>query len=185
MADKKYLDYAGLKRTLKHLLPGARKIWHGTRDEWEALPAAERDKYDQAEIASFKKEGQVVEGTFTPNAIPGITITPVDNVDASHSYWRVGNLLVVNYSCILSGTYTGEPNWVKLYDPNSMIDTTKERLVPQAPYFVQIGSYYEAEQQVARQLSRLIDGHKISFQAGMVVNNEVDYQAVYYVIPKE
>lgn len=47
---KQYLDYAGLKRVLKHLLPGARKIWHGTLDEWKTLSEAERDKYDQAEI---------------------------------------------------------------------------------------------------------------------------------------
>lgn len=47
---KQYLDYAGLKRVLKHLLPGARKIWHGTLAEWEALSEAERDKYDQAEV---------------------------------------------------------------------------------------------------------------------------------------
>ena len=47
---KQYLDYAGLKRVLKHLLPGARKIWHGTLAEWEALSETERDKYDQAEI---------------------------------------------------------------------------------------------------------------------------------------
>lgn len=50
MADKKYLDYAGLKRVLAKLLPGARKIWHGTIDEWDALSATEKDKYDQAEI---------------------------------------------------------------------------------------------------------------------------------------
>lgn len=47
---KEYLDYAGLKRVLKHLLPGARKIWHGTQVNWEALSETERDKYDQAEI---------------------------------------------------------------------------------------------------------------------------------------
>lgn len=50
MATKRYLDYAGLKRVLAKLLPGARKIWHGTLAEWKALPEAERDKYDQAEI---------------------------------------------------------------------------------------------------------------------------------------
>ena len=50
MSNKKYLDYAGLKRVLAKLLPGARKIWHGTEDEWNQLTAAERDKYDQAEI---------------------------------------------------------------------------------------------------------------------------------------
>ena len=50
MANKSYLDYAGLKRVLKRMLPGARKIWHGTLDEWDALSAAEKDKYDQAEV---------------------------------------------------------------------------------------------------------------------------------------
>lgn len=50
---KQYLDYAGLKRVLKRLLPGARKIWHGTEAEWEALSEAERDKYDQAEIIDY------------------------------------------------------------------------------------------------------------------------------------
>lgn len=50
MATKKYLDYAGLKRVLAKLLPGARKIWHGTLAEWEALSAEEKAKYDQAEV---------------------------------------------------------------------------------------------------------------------------------------
>lgn len=50
MANKSYLDYAGLKRVLKRFLPGIRKIWHGTVDEWEALSLAEKEKYDQAEI---------------------------------------------------------------------------------------------------------------------------------------
>lgn len=50
MATKKYLDYAGLKRVLAKLLPGARKIWHGTLAEWENLSATEKAKYDQAEV---------------------------------------------------------------------------------------------------------------------------------------
>lgn len=58
MANKSYLDYAGLKRVLKRFLPGIRKIWHGTIDEWEALPLAEKEKYDQAEITepNYTKE---------------------------------------------------------------------------------------------------------------------------------
>lgn len=51
---KQYLDYAGLKRVLKRLLPGARKIWHGTEAEWEALSETERDKYDQAEVIDLR-----------------------------------------------------------------------------------------------------------------------------------
>ena len=51
MANKSYLDYAGLKRILKtHKARGMRYIFHGTQDEWDALTAAEKDKYEQAEI---------------------------------------------------------------------------------------------------------------------------------------
>lgn len=50
MTERKFLSYEGLRRMLGHLLPGARKIWHGTLAEWEALSAAEKAKYDQAEV---------------------------------------------------------------------------------------------------------------------------------------
>ena len=67
MATKKYLDYAGLKRVLAKLLPGARKIWHGTLAEWKALSEAERDKYDQAEIidgSGYQTVSQTKTGTL-------------------------------------------------------------------------------------------------------------------------
>ena len=72
---KKYLDYAGLKRVLKHLLPGARKIWHGTLAEWKALSEAERDKYDQAEIidgSGYQAVGQTKTGSFPTTSKTGI-----------------------------------------------------------------------------------------------------------------
>lgn len=79
MAIKKYLDYAGLKRVLAKLLPGARKIWHGTLAEWKALSEAERDKYDQAEIIDgsgyqtvSQAVGQTKTGTFPVTSKTGI-----------------------------------------------------------------------------------------------------------------
>ena len=79
MATKKYLDYAGLKRVLAKLLPGARKIWHGTLAEWKALSEAERDKYDQAEIIDgsgyqtvSQAVGQTKTGTFPVTSKTGI-----------------------------------------------------------------------------------------------------------------
>lgn len=51
MANKSYLDYAGLKRILKtHKTRGMRYIFHGTQAEWDSLSAAEKNKYEQAEI---------------------------------------------------------------------------------------------------------------------------------------
>lgn len=64
---KQYLDYAGLKRVLKRLLPGARKIWHGTLTEWEALSETERDKYDQAEVLDDAGGGITVKRHIAPN----------------------------------------------------------------------------------------------------------------------
>ena len=83
MANKQYLDYAGLKRVLAKLLPGARKIWHGTQAEWDALSAAEKAKYDQAEISGVNNDGmmyvadKVESGNMnavTSNAVAGNTV---------------------------------------------------------------------------------------------------------------
>lgn len=65
MTVKNYLDYTGLKRVLKHLLPGARKIWHGTAEEWHDLSDEERNKYDQAEII----DGEGYKDSVTPELI--------------------------------------------------------------------------------------------------------------------
>ena len=75
---KQYLDYAGLKRVLKHLLPGARKIWHGTLDEWKALSEAERDKYDQAEVidgSGYQSDG--VRNLHDPDWVNAVLLDPV------------------------------------------------------------------------------------------------------------
>ena len=84
MATKKYLDYAGLKRVLAKLLPGARKIWHGTQAEWEVLSATEKAKYDQAEVIDEYTGVPVVvdkveSGNLNPvtsNAVAGLVPQP-------------------------------------------------------------------------------------------------------------
>ena len=83
---KQYLDYAGLKRVLKHLLPGARKIWHGTLDEWKALPEAERDKYDQAEVidgSGYQSDYQsdVVRNLHDPDWSQAVSITAAQLIE--------------------------------------------------------------------------------------------------------
>lgn len=83
---KQYLDYAGLKRVLKHLLPGARKIWHGTLDEWKALSEAERDKYDQAEIidgSGYQSDYQsdVVRDLHDPDWSQAVSITAAQLIE--------------------------------------------------------------------------------------------------------
>ena len=83
---KQYLDYAGLKRVLKHLLPGARKIWHGTLDEWKALSEAERDKYDQAEVIDdsgyqLDYQSDVVRNLHDPDWSQAVSITAAQLIE--------------------------------------------------------------------------------------------------------
>ena len=91
--SKKYLDYAGLKRVLAKLLPGARKIWHGTLDEWESLPLSEKEKYDQAEItetADDPNSDAVKSGDLKPltsNGFAKFLNTIVSGVYASNWYY--------------------------------------------------------------------------------------------------
>ena len=81
MANKSYLDYAGLKRVLKRLLPGNRKIWHGTWADWEQLSAAEKAEYDQAELTlgSFEQENLAIDTVATLNSLNPITSNAVNS----------------------------------------------------------------------------------------------------------
>lgn len=108
---KQYLDYAGLKRVLKHLLPGARKIWHGTLDEWKALSEAERDKYDQAEIidgSGYQSDYQsdVVRDLHDPDWSQAVSITAAQLIEG----WTTPRRGIIVGS-IIPNTYdvTGSP----------------------------------------------------------------------------
>ena len=102
MATKKYLDYAGLKRVLAKLLPGARKIWHGTLAEWEALSAAEKAKYDQAEV--------IDEYTGVPVVVDKVesgNLNPVTSNAVANALTAVGQAKIGTFPAI---TTTGNHN---------------------------------------------------------------------------
>lgn len=101
MATKKYLDYAGLKRVLAKLLPGARKIWHGTLAEWENLSAAEKAKYDQAEV--------IDEYTGVPVVVDKVESGNLNPVTSNAVY----DTLPEYYSKQLTVTPTGEQAQLK------------------------------------------------------------------------
>lgn len=56
MAIKKYLDEHGTEKVLKKI---KNQIWRGTQEEWDALSAVEKDKYEQAEIIGLDNNGVV------------------------------------------------------------------------------------------------------------------------------
>ena len=97
MAVKKYLDYTGLKKVLKRLLPGARKIWHGTEEEWYDLPDAERDKYDQAEIIDANSIVEPMQYTTNEEFTGKIWI------DGKKIYRKVINGTFSNGNTIMTG----------------------------------------------------------------------------------
>ena len=88
MAIMKYLDEHGTEKVLKKI---KNQIWRGTQAEWDALSAAEKDKYEQAEIIGLDNNGvvyvvdRIEAGNMNPvtsNAVYGAmndieTITPV------------------------------------------------------------------------------------------------------------
>ena len=102
MATKKYLDYAGLKRVLAKLLPGARKIWHGTLAEWKALSEAERDKYDQAEIIDGSGSGNGNDNGLTAEYIRNL-----HDPDWSHAESITADQLIEGYTVPKRGIIVG------------------------------------------------------------------------------
>ena len=104
MATKKYLDYAGLKRVLAKLLPGARKIWHGTLAEWKALSEAERDKYDQAEIIDGSGNGN---GNGNDNGLTAEYIRNLHDPDWSQAVSITATQLIEGYTVPKRGIIVG------------------------------------------------------------------------------
>lgn len=128
MATKKYLDYAGLKRVLAKLLPGARKIWHGTLAEWEALSATEKAKYDQAEVIDEYTGVPVVvdkveSGNLNPvtsNAVAGLkkikigTPTKVTGVTGQVQYhWQRNECTVFFQGVIVPAGFIFNSNFIE------------------------------------------------------------------------
>lgn len=81
MAVMKYLDEYGTEKVLKKI---KNQIWRGTQAEWDALSAAEKDKYEQAEIIGLDNNGvvyvvdRIEAGNMNPvtsNAVAGIQPT--------------------------------------------------------------------------------------------------------------
>ena len=59
----KHLDKNGLDTLIKLIKPGFKRIWHGTQEDWDALPAAQKNKYDQSEISGNSNEGVIFVDT--------------------------------------------------------------------------------------------------------------------------
>ena len=147
MSNKlKYLDKKGLAKVFSLIKFGHKKIWHGTQDEWDALPAEEKAKYDQAEVIDEYTGVPVVvdkveAGNLNPvtsNAVAealssgaggaGGTGGAAGNPDYEHpkaisSYtWTTDEDVWVNYTNSYSSGSSGETA-CPLYANDSVIST--------------------------------------------------------------
>lgn len=99
------------------------KIWRGTQAEWDALSAAEKDKYEQAEIIGLDNNGvvyvadKVESGNMNPvtsNAVARLGFTPPTSIDAN-----AGQLVTLNiknkmllYVYALQGADSSSNNYI-------------------------------------------------------------------------
>lgn len=89
MAIMKYLDEHGTETVLKKI---KNQIWRGTQEEWDALSAAEKDKYEQAEIIGLDNNGvvyvadKVESGNMNPvtsNAVAAVSMDSAISIDTT------------------------------------------------------------------------------------------------------
>ena len=121
MSNKlKYLDKDGLNKVLKLIKFGHKKIWHGTDEEWEA--ETNKADFDQAEIieggVEFDKHADGVYEFDPSGTHEGITIELVNGVPCT--YFRQGQLLIVNLHCKVTGTST-ETVWHEYFHPEDFV----------------------------------------------------------------
>lgn len=104
MAIKKYLDEHGTEKVLAKI---KNQIWRGTQAEWDSLSAAEKDKYEQAEIIGLDNNGviyvvdRIEAGNMNPvtsNAVAKITSHGTSEVTWNTTYadpssWSSGGLI--------------------------------------------------------------------------------------------
>lgn len=91
--DKKYLNYRGLSKLVELFKFGHKKIWHGTKSEWDALSSDEKEKYDQAEIEEYNNiDTSIVELIYPVGSIY-INIVDVNpaNIFGFGTWERVAN----------------------------------------------------------------------------------------------
>ena len=143
------------------------QIFKGTVEEWDALTAEEQAKYtvrchtdidtgdvvDAVEdgnmkavtsnavydaISQIKTETKARYKALSFNSIPGVTFTKRDNNPKALSATRVDNIIVLNYTITIQGTYTGESNWLPIFNASqldSLLDDDEMLNDSVTPYF--------------------------------------------------
>ena len=95
---------------------------------------------DIVTIGSLASNPSVMHPTYTHqnitfNTLSGLTITATDNNENSKGFELCGNILIVNLSIKISGTYTGTTGWQTLFDWPAGTNNIR------APYLITVTDY--------------------------------------------
>ena len=104
---------------------GGTRMWVGTKAALQAaLDAGELVDGTAVMVTDDYEEAQPINYYIIPvsTSIPGITITKRDNDPRGLCAIRVGNIIILNFSIIVSGTYSGTAQWYDLFDYTDMLD---------------------------------------------------------------
>lgn len=131
-----FYAYNESENTWDYLWTPSDKIWRGTQAEWDALSAAEKDKYEQAEIIGLDNNGvvyvvdRIEAGNMNPvtsnavanalNDVETITPTPVTGGEAGTVTWgsfdvrKLGKLVNITINAMQHTSYVNIPGAIIL-----------------------------------------------------------------------
>jgi len=99
-------------------------------------PVTSNAVYDA--ISQIKTETKARYKALSFNSISGVTFSKRDNNPKALSATRVDNIIVLNYAITIQGTYTGESNWLPIFNASqldSLLDDDEMLNDSVTPYF--------------------------------------------------
>lgn len=82
-------------------------------------------------VGAINEVNTVTTTSITALSLSGLTLSWIDNMPDSHKAIRVGNLVVVNVSLDIDGTFTGTKEWIPVYDlPSSLLRSGESFITP-------------------------------------------------------
>lgn len=119
-------------------------VWAGTKNQLSAaLEAGELADGTEVMVTNDYDETPALDYYIIPvsTSIPDITITKRDNNPKGLCAIRNGNVIILNFSVHVAGTFSGAASWYELFDWNDMLshmlkdgETVQDMSVP---YFSQ------------------------------------------------
>jgi len=106
------------------------------------------------------------------NTIPGITLEWENNEDEAHLAYRVGNVIILNVSVFVKGTYTGTTNWIDLFNLPTSLLKPGERF-HHTPTSIIAGINF-----INGDTERIVRARQMTFVNGDTYNSYLDYQCI-------